>query len=190
MPAVKSQMIKLGTRAPEFTLPNTNNGQVSTVRLTDFENAAGVVIAFICNHCPYVVNLKESFSEFAKIYQHENIAIVAISANDAARYPQDAPSRMSDDAVRYDYSFPYLYDETQQVARAFGAECTPDFFLFDANLELVYRGQYDASRPGNGIEVTGADLRAAIDAMLAGRPISDEQRPSVGCSIKWKLRCH
>ena len=187
MPAVESSMIELGTRAPRFLLPNTNpNYPAANVSLSDLAQSKGIVIAFICNHCPYVVHLKSSFSAFAKRYQAQGIAVAAISANDVTTHPADAPAEMTADAVRYDYSFPYLYDESQAVARAFAAECTPDLYLFDARQKLVYRGQYDSSRPGNGIEVTGEDLSSAVDALLAGGRICQDQVPSIGCSIKWK----
>ncbi len=188
MPAVESKMIALGTDAPTFSLPNTNpNYSAESVSLADFSTAKGIVIAFICNHCPYVVHIKSGFAEFAKDYQEKGIVVVGICANDAVTHPMDGPEEMAVDAQRYGYSFPYLYDESQAVARAYGAECTPDFYLFDANRSLVYRGQFDSSRPGNGIEVTGADLKAAVDTLLVGRPVCSEQKPSIGCSIKWKM---
>ena len=187
MPAVESTMIDLGTRAPDFALPNTNpNYSDAKVALSDFSESKGLVVAFICNHCPYVVKIKSSFAEFAREYQQKGIAVVAISANDVCCYPADGPEKMTDDAVQYAYSFPYLYDESQDIARAYGAVCTPDLYLFDSDHKLVYRGQYDDSRPGNAIEATGSDLRSAADSLLAGENVSSDQKPSIGCSIKWK----
>ncbi len=187
MPAVESKMIELGTRAPEFYLPNTNpNISSESVSLSDSSVSKGLIVAFICNHCPYVVHIKSAFAEFAEIYQKKGIAVVAISSNDAETYPMDSPEKMSIDSKRYNYSFPYLYDETQGVAQAFGAQCTPEFYLFDSENRLVYRGQFDSSRPGNGVDVTGSDLRAAVEAVLAGEVVSSHQKPSIGCSIKWK----
>ena len=187
MPAVESKMIALGTQAPQFTLPNTNpNYPVDNVSLSDFSESKGIVIAFICNHCPYVVHLKSVFSEFANRYQEHGIAVVAISANDVTTHPMDSPEKMALDARQYKYKFPYLYDESQAVARAYGAECTPDFYLFNSKRELFYRGQFDDSRPSNGIEVTGTHLHAAVTAILTDQPVSSRQKPSIGCSIKWK----
>lgn len=187
MPAVESTTIELGTRAPEFSLPNTNpNYPNARVALSDFSGSKGLVVAFICNHCPFVVHIKSSFAEFAREYQQKGIGVVAISANDVCCHPADGPEKMADDAVQFGYGFPYLYDESQDVARAYGAVCTPDIYLFDSGYTLVYHGQYDDSRPGKDIEVTGADLRAAADALLNGASISPDQKPSIGCSIKWK----
>ncbi len=187
MPAVESKMIELGTQAPEFSLPNMNpNDSVDSVSLLDYANSKGIVVAFICNHCPYVVHLKSAFAEFAKRYQEQGVAVVAISSNDVTTHPMDSPEKMTADAMRYGYTFPYLYDESQAVARAYRAECTPDFYLFNSMFELIYRGQFDGSRPGNSVEVNGADLRAAVNAMLAGEDVSSIQKPSLGCSIKWK----
>ena len=187
MPAVESKMIELGTLAPEFTLPNTNsNYPGQSVSFSNFSESKGILIAFICNHCPYVVQLKSGFTEFARDYQKKGIAVVAISSNDVSTHPADAPENMTADALRYGYSFPYLYDESQAVARAYDARCTPDFYLFDAENKLVYRGQFDGSRPGNDVAVTGVDLRMAADALLTGQPVSQNQIASLGCSIKWK----
>ncbi len=182
-----SKMVELGTVASDFTLPNANpNIPSDKVSLSDFSDAKGVVIAFICNHCPYVVKIKSAFSQFAVEYMPHGIAVVAISSNDASSYPADGPQNMAKDAVSFNYSFPYLYDESQQTAISYGAVCTPDFYLYDSAHHLVYRGQFDDSRPGNELPSTGSDLRAAVEALLSERPVSMEQKPSIGCSIKWK----
>ena len=181
-------MINLGTKAPEFSLPNTNpNFDADNVTLSEFESLSGVVIAFICNHCPFVGHIKSAFTEFAAEYQKKGLAVIAISSNDVSTYPNDGPDEMAQDAVRYGYGFPYLYDESQEVARAYEAACTPDLYLFDSNFELVYRGQFDDSRPGNGVPVTGKDLRAAADMLLASGSVSPDQKPSIGCNIKWRI---
>lgn len=177
-------MLSLGTKAPDFYLSDVISGKM--VSLQDFSTKPALVVMFICNHCPYVKHLHQGLVEFAKDYQKRNVAMVAISANDAEDYPEDAPEKMKEEATRMGYSFPYLYDETQEVAKAYRAACTPDFFLFDSNQTLVYRGQFDESRPGNQIPVTGKDLREAMDALLASKPISAVQKPSMGCNIKWK----
>jgi len=176
-------MLPLGTPAPDFRLPDTN-GKV--VGLGDFQKAPALLVAFICNHCPYVKHIRKGLAELAREYQGRGVAVVGISANDAANYPDDSPAMMKKEAAEQGYTFPYLYDESQGVAQAYHAACTPDFFLFDGARKLVYRGQLDDSRPGNGKPVTGADLRAALDATLAGRPVSPQQKPSMGCNIKWK----
>ena len=187
MAAVESRMIELGTIAPEFTLPNMNPNIASTkVAQSDYISTKGFVVAFICNHCPYVVHIKQAFSDYARDYKDQGIAVIAINANSAAEYPSDSPENMTTDAIQHDYGFPYLYDESQEVARAYDAACTPDFYLFDSARKLVYRGQFDGSRPGNNIPVSGTDLRVASDALLAGESISSDQKPSLGCSIKWK----
>jgi peroxiredoxin len=180
----QSRMVALGSPAPDFALPDVVSGR--TVALADFASAPALLVAFICNHCPYVKHLREGFLAFAREYQPKGLAVVAISANDPAAYPDDAPEAMAREAKSAGFTFPYLYDETQAVARAFEAICTPDFFLFDRDRKLVYRGRFDASRPGSNVPVTGADLRAAVDAVLAGRAVPAEQHPSMGCSIKWK----
>ena len=182
MPARESRMLALGTPAPEFTL-NDASGQRFGLR--DFAGSKGLLAAFICNHCPFVKHLLEGFVEFAREYGPKGIAIVAINPNDAAAYPEDSAQNMVRIAAQKGFTFPYLVDENQAVAKAYQAICTPDFFLFDAARKLVYRGQFDASRPGNGLPVTGSDLRAAADALLAGKALG-KQIPSVGCSIKWK----
>ena len=187
MAAVESRMIELGTIAPEFTLPNMNPNIASTkVAQSDYISTKGFVVAFICNHCPYVVHIKQAFSDYARDYKDQGIAVIAINANSAAEYPSDSPENMTTDAIQHDYGFPYLYDESQEVARAYDAACTPDFYLFDSARKLVYRGQFDGSRPGIDIPVSGTDLRVASDALLAGESISSDQKPSLGCSIKWK----
>ena len=187
MAAVESRMIELGTIAPDFTLPNMNPNIASTkVALSDYISTKGFVVAFICNHCPYVVHIKQAFSDYARDYKDQEIAVIAINANSAAAYPSDSPENMTTDAIQHNYGFPYLYDESQEVARAYDAACTPDIYLFDSARKLVYRGQFDDSRPGNDIPVSGTDLRVASDALLAGESISSDQKPSLGCSIKWK----
>ncbi len=183
MSLTPSQMLELGTPAPAFALPEPATG--NTVSLDDFAGAP-LVVAFICNHCPYVVRIKQGLRDFARDYAERGVGFVAINANDVANYPDDSPEKMIADAQRFEYPFPYLFDEAQSVAAAYRAACTPDLFLFDAGHKLVYRGQFDGARPGNDVPVTGADLRAAADALLSGAPVSAEQTPSVGCSIKWK----
>ncbi|MCP8690420.1 thioredoxin family protein [Marinobacterium sedimentorum] len=184
MSLTASTMMPLGTPAPDFNLLDVRSGQQAT--LQDCAGAQGVLIAFICNHCPYVHHIEDELIELAWDYQARGIAVVAISANDVESSHEDGPLRMQDRASAKGYPFPYLYDETQEVARAYDAACTPDLFLFDGQLKCVYRGQFDASRLDNGIEVTGNDLRRACDALLTGDPIDPNQTPSVGCNIKWK----
>ena len=176
-------MLELGTQAPEFSLiePLTQY----TVSLSDFKNTP-ILVAFICNHCPYVILLKEAFEQFTKDYRAKGLQVIAINANDVNNYPADSPEKMIDDAKNYGYSFPYLFDESQEVAAKYKAACTPDFFLFDAEHKLYYRGQFDSARPGSGVEVTGKDMRKAADYLLAGKEMSEDQIPSVGCGIKWK----
>jgi peroxiredoxin len=178
-----STMLPLGTTAPGFSLPNIDG---KTVSLADFRGKKGLLVIFLCNHCPFVKHLREGLAKFGRDYQPKGLGIVGISSNDVANYPDDSPEKMKAEAAEAGYTFPYLYDETQDAAKAYKAACTPDFFLFDGDLSLVYRGQFDDSRPGNGKPVTGADLRAACDAILAGRPVAHEQKPSIGCNIKWK----
>ena len=177
-----STMLPLGTIAPSFSLPNVDG---RTVSLADFKSSKGLVVIFMCNHCPFVKHLRAGLAQFAKDYQAKGVAVVGISSNDAATYPDDSPAKMVEEHRSAGYTFPYLYDATQQVATAYKAACTPDFFLFDSHQALVYRGQFDASRPGNGQPVTGRDLRQAVDQMLAGMGPLAEQRPSIGCNIKW-----
>ncbi len=176
-------MLPLGTPAPGFRLPDTKGQMVS---LEAFHGAPALVVMFLCNHCPYVRHLRAELARLGRDYASKNVALVAISSNDAANYPADSPARMAEEAAAAGYTFPYLHDESQTVAKAYRAACTPDFFVFDRNQRLVYRGQFDDSRPGNGVAATGTDLRAALDAVLAGRPVSDLQKPSIGCNIKWK----
>ena len=182
MVAVNSTMLPLGTAAPDFRLPDTNG---KTISLADFKGQP-LVVMFICNHCPYVIHLRGGLAQFARDYQGRGVAIVGISSNDAAEYPADGPDKMRDEARTAGYVFPYLYDESQSVARAYHAACTPDFYVFDKEHRLAYRGQFDDARRGNALPVTGKDLRAAVDAVLAGKPVSPDQKPSIGCNIKWK----
>jgi peroxiredoxin len=181
--ATESIMRELGSQAPSFELPDTHG---KTVSLDDAAGQAGLLVMFISNHCPYVKHVRSGLVSVARDAIGRGVGVVAIGANDVARYPEDGPEAMAAEAERHGYPFSYLWDETQDVARAYQAACTPDLFLFDAGLRLFYRGQLDDSRPGNGRPVTGADLRAALDALLAGRPAPADQRPSVGCGIKWK----
>ena len=178
-----STMLPLGTRAPAFSLPDTVSGE--TLSLEALKGAQGTVVMFICNHCPYVKHVNPELVRVAKDYQSKGVNFVAISSNDAANYPDDAPDKMKAAAQQLGYPFPYLYDESQAVAKAYQAACTPDLFLFDSAMLCVYRGQLDESRPGKGAP-DGKDLRAALDAVVAGKPVSPEQKPSVGCNIKWK----
>ncbi len=178
-----STMLELGTAAPDFSLPDTNG---NTVALGDFADAPALLVMFICNHCPFVKHVRARLAEICREYQARNVAVVAINSNDVAAFPDDSPANMAHQAKAAAYTFPYLFDETQEVAKAYSAACTPDFFLFDKARALVYRGQMDAARPGNDVPVTGADLTAAVDAVLAGTPVSPDQKPSIGCNIKWK----
>ncbi len=178
-----STMLTLGTKAPDFSLPDITGKHVSPA---DFKDAAGLLVIFSCNHCPYVKHVIDPLVALIKEYQAKGLAVVMISANDVANYPEDSPKNMALLAREKGFTFPYLYDETQETAQAYQASCTPDFFLFDKDQKLVYRGQLDDSRPGNQIPVTGKDLRSALDALLAGQTVSDDQRPSAGCNIKWK----
>ena len=182
MAATQSTMLELGTPAPRFRLTSFD-GQVTG--LDDFRDERGLVVAFICNHCPFVKHIRNEFARFAREYQHKGIAVVAINSNDIEAYPDDGPEGMSAEALSAGYTFPYLLDETQSVAKAYQAACTPDLFLFDSHRKLIYRGQFDDSRPGKGTP-TGADLRAACDALLSGAEVSKNQKPSIGCNIKWK----
>ncbi|MCL6272703.1 thioredoxin family protein [Muricauda sp. 2012CJ35-5] len=184
MARTPSNMLALGTTAPNFDLYDTVSD--TTVSLEDVKGTAGTVIMFICNHCPFVIHVNPELVNLGKEYQEKGIGFVAISSNDVINYPDDAPDLMKITAKREGYSFPYLYDDTQEVAKAYDAACTPDFYLFDGDTKLVYRGQLDDSRPGNGLPLTGLDLRNAMDALLAGDKISSEQKPSIGCNIKWK----
>jgi peroxiredoxin len=179
-----STMAPLGTQSPPFSLPDTEGKVVS---LNDYRDSPALLVVFLCNHCPFVKHILPHFVELAREYRRRGVGIIGISSNDVSNYPDDAPEKMAELSKAMDFSFPYLYDESQQVAKAYGAACTPDFYLFDGEGRLVYRGQMDDSRPSNGRPVTGADLRAALDAVLDGRPVSDDQKPSIGCNIKWKL---
>ena len=176
-------MLPLGTKAPDFLLADPS-GKV--VALADFKNAPALVVIFMCNHCPYVKHIRDGLAKLARDYRPRGVAVVGINSNDVANYPGDSPARMAEEAASAGYVFPYLYDETQAVAKAYRAACTPDLYLFDKDLRLVYRGQFDDSRPGNGLPVTGKDLRAALEAVLADKPVSPIQKPSIGCNIKWK----
>jgi peroxiredoxin len=183
MALTPSTMLELGTKAPDFSLPDTEG---NTVSLSDFKDAPSLLVIFLCNHCPYVKHVRHELAKLGREYQGKGLAVVGISSNDVATHPDDSPERMRQEKAEVGYTFPYLYDETQDVAKAYQAACTPDFFVFDGERRLVYRGQLDDSRPGNPIPVTGKDLRAALDAVLAGRPVAEKQRPSMGCNIKWK----
>jgi peroxiredoxin len=182
--AVTSTMLPLGTTAPDFALNDVVSGM--KVSLSDFDDKPAMLVMFICNHCPYVQHVRTELARFGRDYQDSGLGVVAISSNDADQYPEDGPDAMRREAESVGYSFPYLFDEDQVVAARYTAMCTPDFFLFDSNRELVYRGRFDESRPNSGIPVSGKDLRAAVDAVLAGSAVTDEQWPSMGCSIKWK----
>lgn len=184
MAKTPSTMIDLGTQMPAFTLPNPSTGE--NVSSDDFPEAKGYAIAFICNHCPFVQMLRHEFARYGREFTAKGIAVIAINSNDAEKFPEDSPEKMVDEARRFGYGFPYLFDETQEVAKAFSAACTPDFFLFSANKTLVYRGQFDGSRPGSDTPVTGEDLRQATEALLTGKAINTNQKPSLGCNIKWK----
>jgi len=183
MALTPSTMLPLGTVAPDFRLPDTDGRPVAR---DDFADAQALLVAFICNHCPYVKHIRDELARFGRDYADSGLAMVAISANDVGSHPQDGPAEMAAEARQAGYVFPYLYDETQTVAKAYHAACTPEFYLFDGDRRLVYRGQFDDSRPGNDVPVTGRDLRAAVDAVLAGRPVAAEQKPSIGCNIKWR----
>jgi peroxiredoxin len=183
MALTPSTMLALGTQAPSFNLPDTE-GKVQS--LNAFPEAKGYLVMFICNHCPYVIHLKKHLAELTDTYLKKGIAVFGINSNDFIQYPEDSPQKMKLEKKQFHYSFPYLIDDTQEVAKAYQAACTPDFFLFDKNKKLIYRGQYDSSRPGNKVPVTGEDLKAAMEALLANSPISPDQIPSIGCNIKWK----
>jgi peroxiredoxin len=183
MPETPSVMLALGTQAPNFSLPDPSGKKHS---LADFKKAPALLVVFMCNHCPYVKHIGKSFAALAKEYQARGVAVVGINSNDVKTHPEDSPEKMAVEIRNNGYTFPYLFDETQDVARSYQAACTPDFFLYDKDQELIYRGQFDDSRPNNGIPVTGKDLRAALDAVLAKRPVPENQKPSIGCNIKWK----
>jgi peroxiredoxin len=178
-----SVMIPLGTRAPDFSLPDVEG---NTVSMSDFVDAPALLVAFICNHCPYVQHIAPEFAKLAREYQDRGVAVVGINSNDWTQFPDDSPQKMAEEVRRRGYTFPYLADETQEVAKEYHAACTPDFYVFDKDRLLVYRGEMDASRPGNNIKVTGKDLREALDCVLTGQPVPEAQKPSLGCNIKWK----
>ncbi|MFN8390217.1 MAG: thioredoxin family protein [Bdellovibrionota bacterium] len=184
MSRTNSTMAPLGASAPDFSLPDTVSGK--TVSLDSVRSKTATVVMFICNHCPYVKHVQAGLVAIAKDYMPKGVSFVAISSNDAAQYPDDSPEKMKIEAEQAGYPFPYLYDESQQVARAYDAACTPDFFVYDSSLHLAYRGQFDDSRRNSDIPVTGRDLRYALDALLSGKPVPAEQLPSLGCNIKWK----
>jgi peroxiredoxin len=184
MALTPSTMLALGTTAPDFSLPDTVSGQA--ISLARFAKKKALLVMFICQHCPYVQHVKEALARLGKDYADKEVGIVAISSNDASNYPDDRPEKLKEMAEALGFNFPFCYDETQKVAKAYAASCTPDFFLFDRDRKLVYRGELDDSRPGNGKPVTGRDLRNAIDAVLNNRPLNPNQRPSMGCNIKWR----
>ncbi|AGA31080.1 thioredoxin family protein [Singulisphaera acidiphila] len=183
MALTPSTMLPLGSKAPDFRLPGTEG---ETVSLADFKDAKALLVIFLCNHCPYVKHVRHELAALGREYQAKGVAVVGISANDVISHPDDRPELMAREKAEVGYTFPYLYDESQAVAQAYQAACTPDFFVFDRDQTLVYRGQMDESRPGNGVPVTGNDLRTALDAVLAGQPVAPTQKPSLGCNIKWK----
>lgn len=184
MARTPSTMTALGATAPDFQLPDTVSG--NTIALQRVKGAVATLVMFICNHCPFVKHVNPELVKLANDYKDKGISFIAISSNDAVAYPEDGPGPMKQAAVSLQYPFPYLFDETQQVAKAYQAACTPDFFLYDQNLQLVYRGQLDDSRPGNDLPVTGSDIRASLDCLLNGQPVPAAQRPSIGCNIKWR----
>lgn len=183
MALTPSTMLALGTKAPDFKLPDTEGKWVS---LADFKEAPALLVIFTCNHCPYVKHIRHDLARLVQQYQAKGVAVVGINSNDVSTHPDDSPEKMKAEVKEVGYTFPYLYDETQEVAKAYRAACTPDFYVFDRERKLVYRGQMDDSRPGNEIPITGNDLRSALDAVLAGRPVDSNQKPSMGCNIKWK----
>lgn len=185
MSRTESTMLQLGTTAPDFSLPEPASGKI--LSLGDFASSKALLVIFMCNHCPYVLHINRQLNALIREYQPKGLAAVAINANDVANYPDDSPEKMVEAVKKMDYCFPYLFDENQSVAKAYTAACTPDFFLFGHNMKLAYRGQFDASRPGNEQPVSGSDMRAAFDAVLQGKPVAEDlQRPSMGCNIKWK----
>ncbi len=184
MARTASNMLPLETKAPHFNLYDTISGE--TFNLNDLKGENATIIMFICNHCPFVIHINKEIVQLANDYTSKGVKFIAISSNDAENYPQDAPDLMKENAIENNFSFPYLYDETQEIAKKYDAACTPDFYVFDANLSLKYRGQLDDSRPGNNIPVTGEDIRNAIDAVISRTSVSQTQKPSIGCNIKWK----
>jgi peroxiredoxin len=183
MAQTPSTMLPLGTKLPAFRLPDAAGKTVSS---EDLQSSPVLLVAFICNHCPFVKHIREQFADLARSYQRRGVAVVAVNSNDAEKYPDDNPQAMAEIARQFGFTFPYLYDATQEVAKKFQAACTPDLFVFDRDRELAYRGQFDDSRPGNDKPVTGKDLRQALDALLEGKPVTQDQTPSIGCNIKWK----
>lgn len=183
MALTPSTMLPLGSKAPDFRLPAPDG---TTVSLADAQGAPAILVIFLCNHCPYVKHVRHELAALGREYQAKGVAVFGISSNDVVSYPADGPELMAKEKEEVGYTFPYLYDESQAVAHAYQAACTPDFFVFDRDQTLVYRGQMDESRPGNGVPVTAGDLRAALDAVLAGQPVASTQKPSLGCNIKWK----
>ncbi|MEO1128347.1 MAG: thioredoxin family protein [Planctomycetota bacterium] len=183
MAQTPSTMQELGTPAPHFTLPDPSGVEHT---MAEFADAKALLVMFICNHCPFVKLLAPALADFAREYQAKGLAVVAIQSNDVANYPDDGPEKMAEEIAERGYTFPYLYDESQEVAKVYRASCTPDFFLYDGERRLAYRGQFDGARPGNGVDVTGEDMRRAADAVLAGRDVPGDQSPSIGCNIKWK----
>ncbi|MBL0308260.1 MAG: thioredoxin family protein [Bacteroidetes bacterium] len=188
MARTPSNMIPLGTNAPDFSLPDTVSGKTFTLK--ELQSDKATLVLFISNHCPYVKHVNEQLVKLAHDYMPKGVKFIAISSNDAEAYPDDSPDRMKETALALKYPFPYLYDKSQEVAKAYDAACTPDFYLFDGDMKLVYRGQLDDSRPSNGLPVTGYDIRKALDNVLSGKPLSPDQRPSIGCNIKWKHTMH
>lgn len=184
MALTPSNMLPLGTKAPDFTLIDTITHK--KMSLAELKSPVATVIMFICNHCPFVKHIQAGLVEFVKKYQARNISFIAISSNDIGDYPEDAPEKMHENAKKAGFTFPYLFDETQEVAKAYNAACTPDFYIFDRDLKCVYRGQFDDARPGNHIPVTGASMQAALDNILLGKPVDPQQKPSMGCNIKWR----
>lgn len=183
MARTPSTMMPLGTKAPGFALPSTTG---ETIQLSDFSESPALLVMFICNHCPFVIHVREELAALGRKYGERGVAIVAINSNDVENYPDDSPEKMAEEVTLAGYTFPYLFDGSQAVAHSYRAACTPDFFLFDGSQRLIYRGQLDGSRPGNDVPVTGADLRAALDATLDSAPVNADQLPSIGCNIKWK----
>jgi thiol-disulfide isomerase/thioredoxin len=186
MAETPSTMIPLGTDAPDFRLIDSRTNHY--LSLQELKSDKATVVMFICNHCPYVKHIQKKLAEIAKSYQGKGISFIAINANDAEAYPQDAPDKMRTEAEKHDYTFPYLFDETQEIAKKYHAACTPDFYVFDKNLKCVYRGRFDDATPGNHNPVTGSELRHALDSILTGMPVSTDQKASVGCNIKWKKK--
>ncbi len=183
MSLTPSTMLPIGTKAPDFILPDPTGKQIA---LSDFSEAPATFIIFMCNHCPYVKHLQKQLTEIAREFQDKGVAVIAINSNDTENYTDDSPKEMAKEIKKFDYTFPYLFDETQEIAKAYRAACTPDFYVFDGDQKLAYRGQFDASRPGNSLPINGADIKNALNSILNGEPVSTDQKPSIGCSIKWR----